>query len=542
MKKVILSEQQVRVLVREMIMGGRRMLNEISSADAYEKFYKDKIPQDKYEFLMQGTDMMTPLHKVVLDVLVGKGTWDEELVEDLHNVWNKGKDARAYAIDHLPRMYEQDEEGDFNIRRLKNFFASVSDMKGHTETFFADSGFYRLYEDENVYITCTTSYAASKKYYGKSHWCTASDIGGNYNGWKMFLKYTGLGDDDDEEGPGILVQIVNKTNMEKTIQVQVRAEGDYDWGDICWYNGKHAYEKELVKYLTSIGFLSEGLVAQYDTNILAGLFDAIGGLEKVEELYNQTEKDVRQEYDYWEKKTTVLFRKRATEFIKGMKNGYDEAVLSKIADEIYYWNTNTPPAFVLDPIDISMNPLMLAVTFYGLSNEQNDWVIGAEENGDISSEFGREIWFVDTTGGQPKIVAKYSGEKSESRETNKILAGTDVIVAYLTKNPEELIDYSPKMALLERSTGKLLMYPVEPVQRLGDLRPVFMRDENTNHLLLLTLETDRKMSLYYGNSALYISAFDIDAKKYIGRINTDNIDTSRFCGNARFVKGNGIRR
>ena len=117
---------------------------------------------------------------------------------------------------------------------------------------------------------------------------------------------------------------------------------------------------------------------------------------------------------------------------------------------------------------------------------------------------------------------------------NNLFSETDVVMAYLYNTMDDILKFKDSTALLEVSTGKVLLNNCEPVEYITNRQPVVM--EINGNPSLLVLERDKK------SSVLYIAAFDLINKKYLGRINTDNIDTKMFCGNARMVKGNGLKR
>ena len=196
--KLVITEQQAKRIVREML------LNEISSADAYAKFYSKGgkfIHKDIYDSLMNGTAVMTPFHKMMLDAFLA-GKVNANLMQFAGDIWRgASNDMKQYLIHAVEGDldYITDTGGSIRI-----FLEKVSSMKSHSERSFNDRGYEVLYEDEGVKVTCTKSYTSSCKNYGNSHWCTASDIFGEYNGYDMFRNYT------NDNGGGCLVQFICK--------------------------------------------------------------------------------------------------------------------------------------------------------------------------------------------------------------------------------------------------------------------------------------------------------------------------------------------
>ena len=70
--KLHLTHNDIKTIVYETVnrLRGRGMLMEISTADAFTRFYQGKIPPKYYDALMAGADQMTPLHKMAADYLV----------------------------------------------------------------------------------------------------------------------------------------------------------------------------------------------------------------------------------------------------------------------------------------------------------------------------------------------------------------------------------------------------------------------------------------------------------------------------------------
>ena len=302
----------------------KELINEISTTDAYARFYKDNIPQDVYEALMKGTDKMTPFHKLCLDSIVNYNWGEAEhnyILPHARLIGDKWAEANQDARQLLLRYLESSD-----IARKGRSFESIAAItekilgkEGHTESSYRDRGYHVLYENEMVLITCTTSYSASKKYYGDSHWCTASDVFGDYNGYKMFGDYTV---DDDSEYDGILIQLVDKMDRGKSIQICIGA-GDKRLLAACDFKDNSVSDVDVNDFLSERG---------------VEFSDLIGSIDSIS-LYKETKKLWHEEYHYWQEKTFARVKKIRNEIEKQYKSGkFDIQVKMALPDAFDNWN------------------------------------------------------------------------------------------------------------------------------------------------------------------------------------------------------------
>jgi hypothetical protein len=301
-----ISRQDIRQMVTE---AARTILREISVKDAYTRFYTGKVPEDVFAALMKGTDLMTPYHKIMLDAYIKK-MLDGEDLQDAGNLWaNSGNEARQYLVNAVKDEKDYLLSSEWNLKRL---IVRTGKMKSHTENSFGQRGLEVLYEDSNVIITCTKSYTSSHQTYGDSHWCTASDIFGNYNGFEMFCRYT------IEEGRDILVQFIDKTNKEgNSFQVQYETGDVYD-SEICNWADNSVEIGSVIDMLRSHGVDYQTFI----NDVLKPNFDR---------LYNETEENIQDEADYYERKQRIRERKV---FKKIDQNFNSEDFRKKIMDVI----------------------------------------------------------------------------------------------------------------------------------------------------------------------------------------------------------------
>lgn len=262
-------------------VNGKIALNEITSEKAYTDYYSN-IPREIYDLLMSSTTDMTPFHKAILDFYL-KGKQTEKKVEVLKtagDLWrNSSQEARQYIINAVK------DDWDYIQNRIPGFLKTIAKMKSHTENSYVTRGLEVLYSDENIEVTCTKSYSASCRKYGKSHWCTASDMWGDHDGFEMFKRYT---------KDSFLIQFIDKHDIENSYQAQYFFVGNhFGWKVICdWedeeYNNIRPIENLFTKYgLSYLEF--------YQTKILPNR----------ERLVEETRENLEDEIIYYTRKRRV---------------------------------------------------------------------------------------------------------------------------------------------------------------------------------------------------------------------------------------------
>jgi hypothetical protein len=238
----------------------KKILNEISSVDAW-KLYDGKVPEDLYKLVMSGTQKMTPFHRMLLDKYISETSLPgmeipsaketvARCVSKIINIWNK------LHPDSKQALIKDSSDGTFkniNIFRIQQYIENFKGLEGFSENYYSSNGLVIIYEDEKLLVTCTTTYASSKNNYGDSHWCTASDIFGNYNGFEMFRKYTNYDDDDSSENADeCLIQFIDKNRRaENSFQIQYIDTGDE--GAMCDFNDNEITVDDVIQKLSSIG-------------------------------------------------------------------------------------------------------------------------------------------------------------------------------------------------------------------------------------------------------------------------------------------------
>ena len=219
------------------------VLNEISADDAYNKFYKDKFQYNDFKKLVDSYGKFDNLMKAVLKSMI------------------ENNDNFGLAFSFIKKYKEAPNEVriEFNNRFKKGEYEDLLDMEQgladiqengvDTIKSFQEEGLVNIYYDERYLLTCTLTYEASKHYYGKNKWCTASDRFGRYDGWVYFLKYlfydlSSQYDDDDDNfylhikenstPDSILCQLTDKEENE-TYQFDYSGSDDFmnGIGTVC---------------------------------------------------------------------------------------------------------------------------------------------------------------------------------------------------------------------------------------------------------------------------------------------------------------------
>ena len=304
MKKIILTEAMLKTILREM-RKDKFIISEISSSDAYNKFYKDFATPEQWNLLMAGAPTMTPLHKTALEAMKNDGQWDDDLSRIVNKAWRTlDEDGKKYLLDIINMSRARGKK--WLVPSLIRFIKDTMKMPYHTEVKFADNGLLKLYEDNDVLVTCTLTYAAEKKYYGDSHWCTASDIAGRFDGREMFLNYT-------EDG-GCLVQFVCKKDRTKSIQAQFYADGNYE--EIRDFFDHEASMQNIYELFNGNWEKGHQVVNNLPFN----------------ELCEKTQDSSGNEFDYWAERQASYSHKMEKAFLKSINNGaYDNSFLEIVA-------------------------------------------------------------------------------------------------------------------------------------------------------------------------------------------------------------------
>ena len=277
---------------------GRVLLNErITVQQAYERFYQDKIPANIWNALTTGTPDMTPFHKKAIDILLSSNLVGGDRVTLAMAVKKAWSDE-----DIRPNLIKGAKEGKFNdFTSLLNFINEVTNS-GNLVRWEKD-GLVKIFENDKCLITCTTSYSASRKYYGDSHWCTASGVDGALPGHTMFVDYTV----ESYDGSGVLIQFVDKASREGTCQAQVFPDtgNDVIFGQITNFFDKPLNNDTFV----------ESINASFGISILDILNRGL-----ILELYAKTSENIGKEYEYWDRLSYQYMEKAKEDMVSAVNS------------------------------------------------------------------------------------------------------------------------------------------------------------------------------------------------------------------------------
>ena len=449
--KLYLSQKDIFSMVSEVIrhIDRRAILSEIKAEDAYSRFYADKLPKEVYEKVMTGTPNMTPLHKLALDHLVklyadGNENVGDRLINTVSNFWaNASEEARQYAI-KMCKDGAEELKSDANL--FKTAIEKIGEMKSHTENSYSSRGLEVLYESENIRVTCTKSYTSSCKNFGGSHWCTASDQFGDYDGYLMFKRYT---------SDGILVQFYSKHNEDFSFQVQ------YQFAN----NGQTKFE-------CACNWEDEGITLQQIKDYLFSLGEPYGEIyanfikPNAKRLFAETKEILKDE--------DVYYQRRRVERLKNIKASIVENLNGKDAEEFakkYYSVIGTYKNNYMYSEDYAFRAYregnstvlkkntkftLIAVVYNGRNTDEKNVIerycdLGLEE---ATMEYGvitnvMEFLF----DAQGNIAGKYLGQVS----------CYDGCFAIITDNYDDDLEMSKVLYVIDMRTGKVVLRNCSPI-------------------------------------------------------------------------------
>lgn len=399
--KINITHNDIMNMVAEVFtrLDNRSMLSEITAQDAYARFYQGKIPEKVFQKLMLGSDQMTPLHKLALDHLVKvyseqKPTRMPKIVGIISKFWNSANnESRQYAIKVCK------DEGDRlkdNLGFFENVVTELANMKSHSESSYIERGFEVLFENDVLRITCTKSYSSSCRHYGKSHWCTASDQFGEYDGFNMFRRYT-------ISNKSILVQFVPKEAPEKTCQAQFEDKKRMTLGQICDWQDCSVTERQLSEILEKCCSIS----------LAVAYLKFIG--PKIDRLYKETVEIGQDEKIYYVRKKAERLKTMAKKFTNSLNSADCENFAKKVFAEgkrgSIHSEDNVWRAFRLAGC---VNPNFVNVTYEGKTQAEIDFIERYYDDEDYYiDEYGvintNIVFLFDNNG---NIIGKYVGHLS----------------------------------------------------------------------------------------------------------------------------------
>jgi hypothetical protein len=292
--KVQITHKDIMSMVSEAInrLGSRRLLSEITATDAYTRFYEGKINPVVYQTLMSGTTNMTPFHKIALDFLTDKETAKGYIIREgdfaktIGDLWCKlGPEGRQFLV----KSCTNDPDLGKSYGEFSYLIRSAAGMKMFSEKGYRSGGLEVLFKTEGLSVTCTKSYSSSCHFYGKSHWCTASDMFGRYDGHEMFKEYT----IQSWDGKGILVQFFNGKENSYQMQYLVSDNGNVKEGQCCNWEDSNADTENINNMLVTYGVTYDEIFNNYIKPNAARLAKETEELCKDEDIYYYRKKTER---------------------------------------------------------------------------------------------------------------------------------------------------------------------------------------------------------------------------------------------------------
>ena len=160
------------------------VINEIRADDAYTRFYSS-IPREDFDAITGGEENIDKFIQFFLNcVRDGKSTTTE--ATNALKLYSRADQLIKNKIKNkvVNGEYEDADDVITDAKYLSSGGAVLSRKK------FAKEGYIKLGENEKWLCTCTTNYCANNHYFGDSHWCTASDRMGRYDGYGYFNSYS----------------------------------------------------------------------------------------------------------------------------------------------------------------------------------------------------------------------------------------------------------------------------------------------------------------------------------------------------------------
>lgn len=211
------------------------ILNEIGAEDAYNRFY-NSIPRDKYDEILDGETNVDKFMTFILNGVRDNLCDAEDAIQAVRAYKQADPLVRQAVLNNF-RNGEYDSAVDvFHDINYLSHGNGVVNKKN-----FAKKGYIKLGGSDKWLVTCTTNYLANSHYFGTTHWCTASDRQGDYDGYEMFLRYA-------VNAGSVLIQFSNKSDEEEKYQVQCGMpynDGIPNTDEICDFQDRRVSIRDL---------------------------------------------------------------------------------------------------------------------------------------------------------------------------------------------------------------------------------------------------------------------------------------------------------
>ena len=324
------------------------IINEISAEDAYNRFYSS-IPREDYDKILDGDPAPDKLMQFILNCVRDNNATTEEAVDAV----KKYKSANELARQNVLNKFRAGEYEDLlDMTSDISYFSSGGAVLSRKK--FAKEGYIKIKETEKWLMTCTTNYTASNHYFGMSHWCTASDREGNYDGYRMFLNYTDVDTKEINGDSSVLFQFKWKgaVNNDENDPEPLDEEYDFDNGrmDVSDFDEELGFiGKELCKrysmFQAQVG-VRDGNIGQicdfYDSPIRANklkkyigeeLFNIMSDKEILSWAWNKMQEQYEKEKKYQMSQDVLIAKK------KKRKEEAERRLREQLEAEVEHYNS-----------------------------------------------------------------------------------------------------------------------------------------------------------------------------------------------------------
>ena len=290
----------------------KSIINEISAEDAYKRFY-GSIPREDYDRILNGDPAPDRFMQFILNCVRDNKSTADDAVEVISQYKPLPSDAKQ-------KIQMAVKSNDF--QNLDDLLACIKNLASGgsfiSRKQFAKKGLITVLETDDEIVTCTTNYQANNHYFGKTHWCTASDREGKYDGYEMFRRYSMNRD-------SILLQFRSK---KKTLPIQKDADGDIIYAnEYGSYPNEEEVRENAIRYdyhLIQVAVNDEGITTEicdfFDHRVSYNrLCEIVGDAIKVltnEKMFNflfETQEEQHVVEDEYEKEHTKIIEKRQEE-------------------------------------------------------------------------------------------------------------------------------------------------------------------------------------------------------------------------------------
>lgn len=187
------------------------ILCEISSKDAYERFYSNSISPEIFRGVTGGKDVLTKVDTFFLNAIRDGSIDAVETMDNIGKLRDEDPDIRKKIENKIAHNeYHFPQEIPYDIESIKIIGMSIKKWD--------ESNFIKLGSNDEWDATTVLTRSASRHYFGHTEWCTASSDS------SMFFNYS-------LNANSVLIQFTKKSNKYETFQIQCYVTGGDRFGD-----------------------------------------------------------------------------------------------------------------------------------------------------------------------------------------------------------------------------------------------------------------------------------------------------------------------